>query len=74
MGISKQTSLNNTNKGTSSPPLLTIPDVAARLRVSRPMVYELIYSEGLPFIKLKRCMRVSEASLQRWLSQREQLA
>lgn len=56
------------------PALLTIPQVAGLLGVSRPTVYTLIYREGLPTIPLGRAVRISPVSLQRWLSEREQIA
>jgi excisionase family DNA binding protein len=53
-------------------PLLTIPAVAKMLCVSRPTVYTLIDTEGLPIIKLGRSVRISPISLQKWLAQHEQ--
>ena len=53
-------------------PLLTIPVVAKILAVSRPTVYALIDTEGLPIIKFGRCVRISPISLQKWLVQHEQ--
>ena len=53
-------------------PLLTIPIVAKMLCVSRPTVYTLIDTEGLPIIKLGRSVRISPVSLQRWLAHHEQ--
>lgn len=53
-------------------PLLTIPVVAKILAVSRPTVYALIDTEGLPIIKFWRCVRISPISLQKWLAQHEQ--
>jgi excisionase family DNA binding protein len=53
-------------------PLLTIPAVAKMLCVSRPTVYTLIDTEGLPIIKFGRCVRISPISLQKWLAQHEQ--
>jgi len=53
-------------------PLLTIPAVAKLLCVSRPTVYTLIDLEGLPIIKLGRSVRISPASLQKWLIEHEQ--
>ena len=52
-------------------PLLTIPAVARILNVSRPTVYALIDSEGLPIIRLGRSVRVSPLSLEQWLAERE---
>jgi excisionase family DNA binding protein len=53
-------------------PLLTIPAVAKMLCVSRPTVYTLIDTEGLPVIKFGRSVRISPLSLQKWLAQHEQ--
>jgi excisionase family DNA binding protein len=53
-------------------PLLTIPAVAKMLCVSRPTVYTLIDTEGLPIIKFGRSVRISPISLQKWLAQHEQ--
>jgi excisionase family DNA binding protein len=56
----------------SHQPLLTIPVVAKMLAVSRPTVYTLIDTEGLPIIKLGRSVRISPVSLQKWLVEHEQ--
>jgi excisionase family DNA binding protein len=53
--------------------LLSIPDVARLLKLSRPKVYNLIHQEGLPVMHFGRASRVSPISLQRWLEQREQI-
>ena len=55
-------------------PLLTIPAVAKMLCVSRPTVYTLIDTEGLPIIKFGRSVRISPISLQKWLTQHEPLS
>jgi excisionase family DNA binding protein len=52
--------------------LMTIPQVAVYLQVSRPTVYALIYNNGLPFIKMGKSIRISLISLERWLVDREQ--
>jgi excisionase family DNA binding protein len=62
------------NELASQPLLLTIPQVAARLGLSRAMVYNLINREGLPVIHLGRAVRVSTASLQKWVEEREESA
>lgn len=54
------------------PLLLSIPDVAASLGLGRSKVYELIAREGLPVVRFGRSVRVSAASLQKWVEQREQ--
>jgi excisionase family DNA binding protein len=54
--------------------LLTIPEVAASLRLSRAKVYRLIYYEGLPVLHFGRSVRVSVAALQQWVERREKSA
>jgi excisionase family DNA binding protein len=56
----------------SSPELLTIPQVAQYLGVCRAHVYKLI-NNGLPVIRLGRAVRIHMMSLQRWLSDQEQI-
>ena len=51
--------------------LLSIPQVAARLGLSRTKVYALIATEGLPVVSFGRALRVRPASLDRWLELRE---
>ena len=50
--------------------LLTIPEVAQQLHISRAHVYTLI-KQGLPTIHLGRCVRVHAISLQNWLLAQE---
>jgi excisionase family DNA binding protein len=51
--------------------LLTVEDVAARLKMNRITVYGYIKNRELPSIRLgKRTLRVSEADLVRFLSER----
>jgi excisionase family DNA binding protein len=57
---------------TTQPLLLTIPDVAVHLGVCRQTVYNLIYHENLPSIKVRGMRRVSLDSLQKWIAEREQ--
>ncbi len=57
---------------TSQPLLLTVPQVAKTLGLSRTKVYALIATEGLPIVRFGRAVRVSPASLQRWVQRREQ--
>ena len=53
------------------PGLLTIPQVAAYLGVSRAHVYRLV-NNGLPVIRLGRAVRIHMTSLQRWLQDQEE--
>ncbi len=45
--------------------------LAKTLGLGRTKVYELIATEGLPVIRFGRAVRVSVASLQQWVEQRE---
>ena len=56
------------------PLLLSIPEVAVSLRLSRAKVYRLIYYEGLPVVHFGRSARVSVLALQEWLERREKTA
>ena len=56
------------------PLLLSIPEVARSLRLSRAKVYRLIYYEGLPVMHFGRAVRVSVIALQDWLEQRAKSA
>ncbi len=53
--------------------LLTIPQAAKSLGISRAMVYSLIAKrKGLPVIRLGRSIRVPVASLRKWIEEQEQ--
>ena len=54
------------------PLLLTIPEAAVSLRLSRAKVYKLIDFEGLPVVRFGRAVRVSVKALEQWLERREQ--
>ena len=56
------------------PLLLSIPEAAAVLRLSRTKVYELIDVEGLPVKRFGRSVRVSVIALHEWLEQRDKSA
>ena len=57
--------------GTVQPLLLSIPEVAESLRLSRAKVYRLIYYEGLPVVHFGRAVRVSVTALEEWIERRE---
>ncbi len=62
-------------KNVSSPLLLlSLPEVAKALGLGRTKVYDLIATEGLPVVRFGRAVRVSVASLQQWIDQRENRA
>lgn len=53
--------------------LLSVADVAAHLGVCRQTVYNYIYFEGMPSIKVRGVRRVHFESLHAWLKAREQV-
>jgi excisionase family DNA binding protein len=53
--------------------LLSVADVATHLGVSRQTVYNYIYFEGMPSIKVRGMRRVFLSSLYAWLKEREQV-
>jgi excisionase family DNA binding protein len=70
--MNKKETMEDLTQTIAPPLLLSIPDVAASLGLGRSKVYELIAKEGLPVIRFGRSVRVSAASLQKWVEQREQ--
>lgn len=52
-------------------PLLSVADVAKRLSVSEKTIRRLIKSGALAKIEIGRCLRVSEDSLQAYLTGRQ---
>ncbi len=59
------------NELTLQPILLTVPQVAKKLGLSRTTVYVLINREGLPVVRFGRAVRISAPSLQKWVEERE---
>jgi excisionase family DNA binding protein len=47
--------------------LLTIPETADRLRVSSRTIYRMVNAGDLNTVKVRRCTRVKESSLARYL-------
>ena len=56
---------------TQPPSLMSVTQVARRLLVSKATVYRLIRREGLPVIAFGSALRISPASLEEWLRNRE---
>lgn len=50
--------------------LLTIPEAAEYLRCSRPMVYKLIRTSGLPCVRVGSDKRIRQQDLDQWLESR----
>jgi len=49
------------------PVVLTVPEMAKVLRISRSKAYSLSKETGFPTIKIGRCIRVSKHELLQWL-------
>ncbi len=47
---------------------LTVPEIGAILRISRPMAYRVVNQPGFPKIYLGRSIRIPESAFQRWLA------
>jgi excisionase family DNA binding protein len=55
--------------------LLSVPDVAELLRVSRAQVYRFIEREGLPALRLSnRVQRFRERDIEQWLENRAKVS
>lgn len=57
---------------TAQPVLLSIADVALMLGVCRQTVYNYIYKECLPSVKVRGMRRVRPDALSRWIEAHEQ--
>jgi len=55
----------------TQPKLMSVAQVARLLLLSRATVYRLIHQENLPVISFGSALRISPASLQEWLKERE---
>jgi excisionase family DNA binding protein len=69
-----QSRIGRTRGEVQQPLLLTIPEAAASLRLSRAKVYRLIDYEGLPVVHFGRAVRVSVTALREWLEERDKSA
>lgn len=48
--------------------LLTVPEMAKMLKISRSKAYELLKEKGFPVIKIGKCIRISKKSVFSWLN------
>lgn len=48
-------------------PILTIPEVARYLKVSKSKVYALVSKKEIPHLKIGRNVRIRQADLQLWV-------
>ena len=56
------------NPSTELPRLMTVREVAERLRLSRSKVYELINLRELRTVKIGRCVRIPETAVRELLA------
>lgn len=61
-----------TQKLATAPAALTVDETAMYLRVSRWMVYQLIWSNQLRSRRIGRCHRIARTELERYLSGKEE--
>lgn len=47
--------------------LLTVDEVAGRLRLSRNKIYQLLHTHEIPHIRLGRKFRIPTQALERWI-------
>jgi len=50
--------------------LLTVPEAAQLLRISRNLAYELVAQHQLPCVRLGRTIRIPRDSLEQWIRER----
>lgn len=48
---------------------LTVTEAAALLGISKPTLYQIIYSEGFPSFRIGRRTVISRAGLERWVQE-----
>ncbi|MBS6252088.1 MAG: helix-turn-helix domain-containing protein [Clostridium sp.] len=48
--------------------LITVPEMAKLLKISRSKAYSLIKQVDFPIIRIGKCIRVSRNSLEQWLN------
>lgn len=48
--------------------LITVPEMAKLLKISRSKAYSLIKQVNFPIIRIGKCIRVSRNSLEQWLN------
>lgn len=50
--------------------LLTIDELAGRINIKKKMIYDLVYTKRIPYIKVGRLLRFKEDLIETWLQQR----
>jgi excisionase family DNA binding protein len=51
----------------SEDPILTIPEVARYLKVSKSKIYDLVSKQEIPHLRIGRNVRIREKDLQMWM-------
>ena len=55
------------------PSMLTVPEAAAYLRISRDLAYKLVATDQLPHVRLGRTIRVPRFALEEWVARQSGL-
>ena len=50
-------------------PIMTIPDVAKYLKISRSKAYYMVSSRQLPYLRLGKNVRIRQSDLLKWLDE-----
>jgi len=61
--------MTDDQKGGVAPGLLTVPEAAQLLRISRNLAYELVARNELPAVRLGRAIRVPRRELEAWIAE-----
>lgn len=54
--------------------LLTVPETAHVLRISRNLTYELLRQRTLPFVRLGRRVLIPRQALEEWITNQSELS
>jgi excisionase family DNA binding protein len=60
----------NQNLSSLEDPIMTVPEVARYLKISKAKMYYLVSRKQIPHIRLGRNVRVRKSDLLNWLSQK----
>ncbi|MCC7352826.1 MAG: helix-turn-helix domain-containing protein [Anaerolineae bacterium] len=52
--------------------IMTIPEVAEYLKMSRSKVYQLVQKRRIPYVKMGRNVRIKESDLVDWIEEQRQ--